>query len=83
MPLILSQLVQVGLPMAAFGSMAQITSDFMWSSRWVSPLVVREPIGVVGAITPWNYPLHQIAAKVAPAWRPGARWSSSRARWPR
>jgi len=29
--------------------------------------VVREPVGVVGAITPWNYPLHQIAAKVAPA----------------
>jgi acyl-CoA reductase-like NAD-dependent aldehyde dehydrogenase len=29
--------------------------------------VVREPVGVVGAITPWNYPLHQVAAKVAPA----------------
>ena len=28
---------------------------------------MREPVGVVGAITPWNYPLHQIAAKVAPA----------------
>ena len=30
-------------------------------------LVIREPVGVVGCITPWNYPLHQIAAKVAPA----------------
>jgi acyl-CoA reductase-like NAD-dependent aldehyde dehydrogenase len=30
-------------------------------------LIVREPVGVVGCITPWNYPLHQIAAKVAPA----------------
>jgi aldehyde dehydrogenase (NAD+) len=28
---------------------------------------VREPVGVVGCITPWNYPLHQICAKVAPA----------------
>ena len=28
---------------------------------------MREPVGVVGAITPWNYPLHQVAAKVAPA----------------
>jgi len=28
---------------------------------------VREPVGVVGAITPWNYPLRQIASKVAPA----------------
>lgn len=32
-----------------------------------STLVIREPIGVVGAITPWNFPLHQISAKVAPA----------------
>jgi aldehyde dehydrogenase (NAD+) len=30
-------------------------------------LIVREPVGVVGAITPWNYPLHQIVAKVAAA----------------
>lgn len=30
-------------------------------------LVVRDPVGVVGAITPWNFPLHQISAKVAPA----------------
>jgi len=30
-------------------------------------VVMREPVGVVGAITPWNYPLHQIALKVAPA----------------
>src|SRR5256885_466903 len=30
-------------------------------------LIVREPVGVVGAITPWNYPLHQVCAKVAPA----------------
>src|SRR6266705_1205486 len=30
-------------------------------------VIVREPFGVVGMITPWNYPLHQIMAKVAPA----------------
>ena len=29
--------------------------------------MLREPVGVVGAITPWNYPLHQITAKIAPA----------------
>jgi len=67
MPLVLSQLVQVGLPMASFGSMAQVTADFPWEQTIGNSLVVREPIGVVGAITPWNYPLHQIAAKVAPA----------------
>src|SRR5664279_2271324 len=67
MPLVLSQLVQVGLPMASFGSMAQVAADFTWEQTVGNSLIVREPIGVVGAITPWNYPLHQIAAKVAPA----------------
>ncbi len=67
MPLTLSKLVQVGLPMASFGSMAQVTADFTWEQTVGNSLIVREPIGVVGAITPWNYPLHQIAAKVAPA----------------
>ena len=36
-------------------------------SRSARPIVVREPIGVVGMITPWNWPLNQIACKVAPA----------------
>jgi acyl-CoA reductase-like NAD-dependent aldehyde dehydrogenase len=67
MPRILSQLVQVGLPTASFASMAQVAEDFTWEQTLGNSLVVREPIGVVGAITPWNYPLHQIAAKVAPA----------------
>ena len=67
MPYTLSQLVQVGLPMASFGSMAAIAEDFTWEKSVGNSLVVREPVGVVGAITPWNYPLHQIAAKVAPA----------------
>ena len=67
MPYTLSQLVQVGLPMASFGSMAAIAEDFTWEKSVGNSLVVREPVGVVGANTPWNYPLHQIAAKVAPA----------------
>jgi aldehyde dehydrogenase (NAD+) len=67
MPQVLSQLVQVGLPMSTFGSMAQIAADFTWEQTVGNSLIVREPVGVVGAITPWNYPLHQIAAKVGPA----------------
>ena len=67
MPNVLSQLVQVGLPMASFGSQAAVAADFDWEKTVGNSLVVREPVGVVGAITPWNYPLHQIAAKVAPA----------------
>jgi acyl-CoA reductase-like NAD-dependent aldehyde dehydrogenase len=67
MPRMLSELVQVGLPVATFNSMAGVAASFDWERTVGTSLVVREPIGVVGAITPWNYPLHQIAAKVAPA----------------
>jgi len=67
MPHMLSQLVQVGLPINSFASAAQVAADFTWEQTVGNSLIVREPIGVVGCITPWNYPLHQIAAKVAPA----------------
>ena len=68
MPLILSQLVQVGLPIDIVRlRWPRWRTDFTWEQTVGNSLVVREPIGVVGAITPWNYPLHQIAAKVAPA----------------
>jgi aldehyde dehydrogenase (NAD+) len=67
MPRMLSQLVQVGLPMNTFGSMAPVAEAFTWEETVGNSVIVREPVGVVGAITPWNYPLHQIAAKVAPA----------------
>ncbi len=67
MPLVLSQLVQMGLPIGTFASMAQVAADFTWEQTAGNSVIVREPIGVVGAITPWNYPLNQIAAKVAPA----------------
>ena len=33
--------------------------------------IVREPVGVIGCITPWNFPLHQVVAKVAPAMAAG------------
>jgi acyl-CoA reductase-like NAD-dependent aldehyde dehydrogenase len=59
--------VQSSLPVVSFASMEQLAEDLPWEERLGNSLVVREPIGVVAAITPWNYPLHQIAAKVAPA----------------
>jgi aldehyde dehydrogenase (NAD+) len=67
MPLKLSTAIQAGLPIMSFRSMAELLADFSFEEKVGSSLVVREPVGVVGAITPWNYPLHQIAAKVAPA----------------
>ena len=65
MPKWLSQLVQAGLPINSFSQAAQIGENYDYETTVGNSLVVKEPVGVVGAITPWNYPLHQIAAKVA------------------
>jgi len=67
MPLMLSKMIQAGLPKANFAIAAQLLGSYEFESQVGNSLVVREPIGVVGCITPWNYPLHQIALKVAPA----------------
>jgi aldehyde dehydrogenase (NAD+) len=66
MPIGLARLIQVGLPTMTFASMPGLL-DQLQAEEIGNSLVVREPLGVVAAVTPWNYPLHQIAAKVAPA----------------
>jgi len=67
MPVKLSARIQAGLPIANFANFAKLAREFKFEERVGNSLVVREPVGVVVAITPWNYPLHQIALKVAPA----------------
>ncbi|HEY3434219.1 MAG TPA: aldehyde dehydrogenase family protein [Solirubrobacterales bacterium] len=67
MPLKLSRIIQVGLPAAQIGSMPNLMEEIAWEEEIGSSRVLREPVGVLGAITPWNYPLNQIAAKVGPA----------------
>jgi aldehyde dehydrogenase (NAD+) len=61
----LSLLVQAGLPYHSFNVISSIVDGFPFEETNGNSIVVREPVGVVGCITPWNYPLHQIAAKVA------------------
>ncbi len=67
MPVFWSTMIQAGLPQAVMGSYVEIAKNHKYEEQLGSTLVVREPVGVVGCITPWNYPLHQIVAKVAPA----------------
>lgn len=71
MPISLCGGIQVGLPAGAFLDVAQEALEFEWEQVVGNSLVVREPVGVVGAITPWNYPLYQIVLKIAPAMAAG------------
>src|SRR3546814_12004264 len=71
MPKWLSVMVQAGLPINSFSAAGQIDESYDYETTVGNSLVVKELVGVVGAITPWNYPLHQIAAKVAYAMAAG------------
>jgi len=67
MPRKMAARLQVGGPVASWRHYAKLAREFVWEERVGHSLVVREPIGVVSAITPWNFPLNQITLKVAPA----------------
>jgi len=59
--------LQVGIGAAHLEKMIEVLKTFKFESRKNSAMIVKEPIGVVGMITPWNWPLNQITCKVAPA----------------
>jgi aldehyde dehydrogenase (NAD+) len=66
-PISMATSIQAGLPVMVANSYAKLIREAKLEETIGNSLVVRDPVGVVGAITPWNYPLHQIMAKVAPA----------------
>ncbi|WP_405662056.1 aldehyde dehydrogenase family protein [Streptomyces sp. NBC_00079] len=66
-PLQFSRYVHAAVPIAVAGSYAELTATHAFEEKAGTSIVHLEPVGVVGAITPWNYPLHQVVAKVAPA----------------
>lgn len=59
--------VQTDLAADVFSSYARIVTEFRWEEEIGDSLLVHDPIGIVGAITPWNYPLYLAALKVAAA----------------
>ncbi len=66
-PVTLAERVHVGLPLAVLDSYVKLLAGYEFEERVGNSRVFAEPVGVVGAITPWNYPLHQAVAKVAAA----------------
>jgi acyl-CoA reductase-like NAD-dependent aldehyde dehydrogenase len=66
-PINYSRMAMVGTPRVVSRSYAKMLDSFEWEEEVRNSLIVKEPIGVVAMITPWNFPLHQIIGKVAPA----------------
>ncbi|MGC2163383.1 MAG: aldehyde dehydrogenase family protein, partial [Silvibacterium sp.] len=62
-----SRAIQIGNPIQIIEGTAEVLQEFAFQEEIGNVLAVREPIGVIAAITPWNYPLQQVVAKVAPA----------------
>jgi aldehyde dehydrogenase (NAD+) len=66
-PLGFAQKIQAGAGLGHVMSTIDVLKAYPFEERMGSAMLVKEPIGVIGMITPWNWPLNQIACKVAPA----------------
>lgn len=67
MPRKLAARIQAGAPISAWNMYADLAAGIEWETRIGHSLIQQVPVGVVACVTPWNYPLHQITGKVAPA----------------
>jgi aldehyde dehydrogenase (NAD+) len=66
-PTALASSFQVGLGAGHLTTAIEVLKNFTFTEQRGATLVVKEPIGVCGLITPWNWPMNQIAVKVFPA----------------
>ncbi len=66
-PLPMAERAQAGSGMGHLMTAIEVLKSYPFEERLGSAMILREPIGVAGLITPWNWPLNQIACKVAPA----------------
>jgi aldehyde dehydrogenase (NAD+) len=71
-PLPMAEKLQAGAGLGHIASTLEVLKNYHFEEPVGSAMVVREPVGVIGMITPWNWPLNQIACKVAPRWPPAA-----------
>ena len=62
-----AEFVQTGLALGDWETYAGLIENYDWETQVGNSLIVKEPIGVVGCITPWNYPLYLIVCKIGPA----------------
>jgi aldehyde dehydrogenase (NAD+) len=66
-PITFSTERQATVALFHFEEAARVLASYAFEQRMGSGIIRREPIGVCGLITPWNWPLNQVASKVAPA----------------
>ena len=66
-PLAFARRSQAGIGAAHLATMLEVLQTFRFSEERDGMLLLREPVGVCGFITPWNWPINQIACKVVPA----------------
>ena len=66
-PLWLSKAAQAGTGLGQLTETAKILKDYKFEETRGNTAIVKEPVGVCGFITPWNWPINQIVCKVAPA----------------
>ena len=66
-PLEMAEQMQANSAIGHLATTLDVLKNYSFEERIGSAAVLREPIGVVGMITPWNWPMSQIACKVAPA----------------
>jgi len=66
-PLGFAERFQAGAGLGHLTTTLDVLKGYAFEERLGTAMIVREPVGVIGMITPWNWPLNQIACKVAPA----------------
>ncbi|MCW5639112.1 MAG: aldehyde dehydrogenase family protein [Rubrivivax sp.] len=66
-PAVLAQKAQAAMGIGHLQTALAVLKDYHFQEQRGTTLIVKEPIGVCGLITPWNWPVNQIACKVAPA----------------